>query len=654
MAATEQKKSYEVVKNFKGLNTKANRTAIEKDEFAWLENAMPIGYANLKIIPNYSTANVTFGNLVTTLTSTNINNADYALGFCLDGRAEAVNVTTYSKVNIAAASTFSSAGINVSQWKSERALIGDPNNGIYSWDGTNLVSIGSVGSIAITNGGSNYTSTPAIVISAPNQTGGVQATAQATVTANVVSAITLTEAGSGYTSPPTVTITGGGGTNATAICSLVTFKKGTVSVLITNGGTGYTNSANIVVTISGGGGSNAAGTAIVGGGQITRVVMTNAGSNYTNNSNITVTITGGGGSNATAKAVIQTDTVSGIQTFSGRTWVSQGRTITYSAAGSYSDFTSVSAGSLTLTDNTLHSNIIQLLAANNFLYIFGEDSINVFSDVRVTNTGTTIFTNTNVSASVGTRLPYAIFPYFRSVLFMNEYGAYALVGSTTSKISDALDGVFPNIDFSTAIITAGQVLLNNILCAAFNIRYNDSGTYRYIQAVFFEKKWFFTNQNTALKLITSIPTGGKINMYGTTGTNLLHLYSDGGTDIPSIITTALMPMTDPIRTKQALKVGIEATITNGAVLYTTIDSEQSSSPPYTLGNYVNWLNNFGIATPWVNNSSATIQWIGGQGYVLYKTDAQQWGKYLGMTVTSNSTGMVIHGFDYEHELRVRF
>lgn len=654
MAATEQKKSYEVVKNFKGLNTKANRTAIEKDEFAWLENAMPIGYANLKIIPNYSTANVTFGNSVTTLTSTNINNADYALGFCLDGRAEAVNVTDYSKVTVASAGTFSTSGINVSQWKSERALIADPNNGIYSWDGTNLVSIGSVGSIAITNGGSNYTSTPAIVISAPNQTGGVQATAQATVTANVVSAITLTEAGSGYTSPPTVTITGGGGTNATAICSLVTFKKGTVSVLITNGGTGYTNAANIVVTISGGGGSNAAGTAIVGGGQITRVVMTNAGSNYTNNSNITVTITGGGGSNATAKAVIQTDTVSGIQTFSGRTWVSQGRTITYSAAGSYSDFTSVSAGALTLTDNTLHSNIIQLLAANNFLYIFGEDSINVFSDVRVTNTGTTIFTNTNVSASVGTRLPYAIFPYFRSVLFMNEYGAYALVGSTTSKISDALDGVFPNIDFTTAIITAGQVLLNNILCAAFNIRYNDSGTYRYIQAVFFEKKWFFTNQNTALKLITSIPTGGKINMYGTTGTNLLHLYSDGGTDIPSIITTALMPMTDPIRTKQALKVGIEATITNGSVLYTTIDSEQSSSPPYTLGNYVNWINNFGIAIPWVNNSSATIQWIGGQGYVLYKTDAQQWGKYLGMTVTSNSTGMVIHGFDYEHELRVRF
>jgi hypothetical protein len=576
------------------------------------------------------------------------------LAFQEDGRAESVRIDTNTKANVAVTGTFSNTGINTTQWKDNIVLIGDPNNGIYSWDGTNLVSIGSVGSIAITDGGSGYTSTPAIVISAPNQTGGIQATAQATVTANVVSAITLTEAGSGYTSPPTVTITGGGGTNATAIASIVTFKKGTVAVNVTNGGTGYTNAANTVVTISGGGGTNAAGTAILSGGQISRVIMTNPGTGYTNTANITVTITGGGGSNATANAVITTETVSGIQTFSGRNWVAQGRTVYYSAAGSYNDFTSVSAGSITLTDTTLHSNIIQLLSANNFLYIFGQDSINVFSDVRVSNVGTTVFTNTNVSASVGTRLPYAIFPYFRSVLFMNEYGVYALVGSTTSKLSDALDGVFPNIDFTTAKVTAGQVLLNNILCAAFNIRYNDSGTYRYVQAVFFEKKWFFTNQGSDLALIVSVPTGGKIKMYGTNGTNFNLLYNDATSSVPSIIKTALDPMTDPIRTKQALKVGIEATIAGGGLLDTTIDSETGSSPVYNLGNYVSWLNNFGNPISWTNNSSAVILWYGGQGYVLYKTDAQQWGKYLGMTVTSNSAGFVVNGFEYEHELRVRF
>lgn len=654
MAAAEQKKSYQVVKQFRGINTKANRTAIDENEFAWLENAMPIGYANLKITPYSSNTAVSFANVATGLYAANIINNDYALAFQEDGSCEAVDIISNTTSNVAIAGTFSNSGINTTQWKSERVLISDKDKGIFSWDGTNIVAIGAVGSIGIVNGGSGFTSTPAVTISAPNQTGGIQAEAEAIIAANAVSSIILTEGGSGYTSPPTITITGGGGANANAVCSLVTFATGTVSVIVTNGGTGYTNVANTVVTISGGGGTNAAGQAILSGGQLINVIMTNAGSGYTNASNITVTITGGGGSNATARAVINADPLVGIQTFSGRTWVAQGRTVSYTAAGTYNDFTSVSAGSLTLTDNTLHSNIVQLLSANNFLYIFGEDSINVFSDVRVTNTGVTIFTNTNVSASVGTRLPYAIFPYFRSVLFMNEYGVYALVGSTTSKLSDALDGVFPDIDFTTAIVTAGQVLLNNILCAGFNIRYNDSGTYRYIQAVFFERKWFFTNQRTDLKLVMSIPSDGKIKMFGTNGTGLYHLYNDSSSPIESIIQSPLQAMGDPIRTKQALKIGIEATVSTSALLNVTVDSESNASPVYVLGNFVGWINNFGSTIPWINNSSSTVSWVGGQGYNLYKTDAQQWGKYLGMTVTSNSAGFVVNGFEYEHELRVRF
>jgi len=291
------------------------------------------------------------------------------------------------------------------------------------------------------------------------------------------------------------------------------------------------------------------------------------------------------------------------------------------------------------------------------LYIFGDDSINVFSDVRVTTQGTTLFTNTNVSASVGSKLSYAIFPYFRSVLFMNNYGIYALVGSTTSKLSDSLDGLFPNIDFVTEEVTAGQVLLNNILCAAFNFRYFDdqfTNSYRYIQAVFFEKKWFLTSQGDNLKYTTSVPVGGIITMYGVRDRDLYALYQDTASPITSRIQTALLPLTDPIRTKQALKFGIEATLTNGGVLDVTVDSENGSSPIYSLSNFVTWYNNSGSIIPWINNSSTVTSWITGSGYALYKSDAQQWGKYLGLTQTSNSAAFVVNTFELEHELRVRF
>jgi len=658
MAAAEQKKSYEVVKQFKGVNTKANRTAIGDDEFYWLENAMPIGYGNLKITPTYSNVgSVTFSNTVTFYCSANIGLIDYLIAFQADGSAEYVRLDTNAKGTIAGAGTFSATGVNMSQWKNDRILILDPAKGYFTWDSISLIFIGAVGQIGVVQGGTGYTSAPAVIISAPNTSNGVQATAVATITANAVSSITITEAGTGYTSSPTITFNGGGGSGANAVAGITTFATGTVSVLVTSGGAGYTNASNLTVTIAGGGGAGATAQGIVGGNTVTQVVMTNVGSGYTNASNITVTISGGGGTNATAKAIINTNPGVGIQSFSGRVWIANGRTVSYSAAGSYSDFTSVSAGQVTLTDATLHGNITQLLSANNFLYIFGDDSINVFSDVRVTNAGTTLFTNTNVSASVGTKLPYAIYPYFRSVLFMNNYGVYALVGSTTTKISDNLDGVFPYIDF-TSPVYAGQVLLNNILCAAFNFKYTGglgtSSSSRYIQAIFFEKKWFFTSASSDLAYITSAPLAGKINLYGTNGNSCVRLYADASSAINSYVQTSLNPMKDPIRTKQALKVGVEATLTSGTEITVTVDSETGSSLPVLLGELVNWINNAGTVIAWKNNSNTIISWYGGGGYTLYKTDARQWGKYLGMTVTSTGPNFVINGFEYEHELRVRF
>lgn len=738
MAAAEQKKSYAVIKNFKGLNTKANRTAIDEAEFSWIENAMPIGFGNIKITKAQTRltttlgANITANATVTTLENCNLNGTDYVLAFEDNGQGQYVNINTSTLGNISVVGKFSNSAISTAQYKDERIIIGDPNKGLFTWDGANLVSIGSVGTIGITNAGSGYVTAPTVTISAPNEANGVQATAVSTITTgsgglsaiNVtsggsgytavpgitigppnltggtqatafatisggavvavtignagsgyttapsitfssgsaaatavvatgqVNSITLTNAGTGYTSSPTVTISAPpSGTTATAIASISTFATGTVSIVVTNGGTGYSNAANTVVTITGSG-SNAAGTAILSGGQVVQVVMTNPGTGY--GANTTVAITGGGATtNATALAVVNTNPIADVATFSGRVWVAQGRTVTYSAAGSYSDFTSVSAGAFTLTDSTLHGNIQAMTSANNFLYIFGDDSINVFSDLRVTSTGSTLFTNTNVSASVGSKRNRAIFPYFRSLLFMNDYGIYALVGSTTSKISDPLDGIFPFIDFSLPI-SAGQVLLNNILCAAFNFTYTASGASpRQLQAVFFDKKWFLTSQGS-LDYVTSVPVSGVISMYGVDDKDFYKLYNSSTASINSQIQTALSPMQDTIRTKQALKFGVEAILAQGATFTITVDSEQGSSPPYTLDNFVQWYNNSSQIIPWQNNSSQIIGWIVTNGYFLYKSDAQQYGKYLGLNLTSSDPGFVVSTFEMEHELRVRF
>jgi hypothetical protein len=576
MAALEQKKSYFVAKDFKGINVTNNRTAIGEGEFSWLENTQPIGFGNVKIVNAPDTIDtVTFANTVTYMAAANIQNTEFLFAFQEDGSAQYVNIENNTQGNLAAANTFSNSNVQIVQWKNERILIIDPANGYKTWDGTNLVSIGSIGSVTINDPGTGY-SNANVSISAPDETGGEPAVGEVVLLSNTVAQVILTEPGTGYTSPPTITINDPTGANANVTCTLF----------------------------------NQSGT--------------------------------------------------GIATFSGRTWISEERTVYYSAADTYNDFINVSAGFLTLTDSTLRTNIATIIAANNFLYIFGEDSINVFSDVRVNSvTGETLFTNTNVSASIGSGFKYAIFPYFRSMLFLNRYGVYALVGATTTKISDSIDDVFTDIDFSLPI-TSGQVLINNILCAAWTFVYNDAGTPRTIQLVFFDRKWFITSQGSTITRTASATLAGNIIMYGTTGTDLIKFYSNNTTGIDWELETALWPMGDPIRDKQALKVGVEATLGSGfASMQAFIDSENQQSAAIDFANTVFWVNNSGTVIPWINNSSQQIGWTsqGGSvtsGYFLYRSDAKMYGKYLGLTLTGNTTPFTINGFQLEHELRARF
>jgi hypothetical protein len=577
MAALEQKKSYFVSKDFKGVNVTNNRTAIGEGEFAWLENTQPIGFGNIRIINAPSNvAGVTFANTVSYMASANIQNTEYLFAFQEDGSAQFVNIETDTLGNLAPSSTFSNSNVQIVQWKNERILIIDPSNGYKTWDGTNLVDIGSVGTVEVNNSGTNYTNAT-VTFSVPDQTGGEQATGEVVLTTgNTIAQVIVTNAGYGYTAAPTVTITDPGGSNANVTCTLF----------------------------------NQSGT--------------------------------------------------GLATFSGRAWISDQRTVYYSAADSFNDFISVSAGFLTLTDSTLRTDISTIIAANNFLYVFGEDSINVFSDVRVNSvTGETLFTNTNVSASIGSGFKYAIFPYFRSMLFLNRYGVYALVGATTSKISDSIDDIFTNIDFAQPI-TAGQVLINNILCAAWTVTYNDAGTPRKIQVVFFDRKWFITDQGDTITRTASAVIAGNILLYGTTGSNLIKFYNSATATLEWRIATALWPMGDPIRDKQALKLGVEATLSTGFASFDAfMDSENQQSPAIPFANSVEWINNLGNPIAWTNSGGSTIGWTsifipGGNQYYLYRSDARMYGKYLGVTLTGTTTPFTINGFQLEHELRARF
>jgi len=77
-----------------------------------------------------------------------------------------------------------------------------PGTGIAT---AGITSLGSVGIVTITSGGSGYTTTPNVAITTAPE-GGTDAAAEAVMVGGTISAIRISNAGSGYTSAPTITI----------------------------------------------------------------------------------------------------------------------------------------------------------------------------------------------------------------------------------------------------------------------------------------------------------------------------------------------------------------------------------------------------------------------------------------------------------------
>ena len=79
---------------------------------------------------------------------------------------------------------------------------------------------GFIDSVSLTAGGSGYTSTPTVTVSAPDNADGTRATVLAVVSGGSVTELRITNSGWGYTSAPTVTFSGGVGSGAAASAAL--------------------------------------------------------------------------------------------------------------------------------------------------------------------------------------------------------------------------------------------------------------------------------------------------------------------------------------------------------------------------------------------------------------------------------------------------
>lgn len=534
-----------------------------------------------------------------------------------------------------------------------------------------------VGPVLLQNAGTGYTSDPNVTVSGGG--GGAPGTVQD---------IIVTAPGNGYTSPPTLTIdppSSGVTATATADLQMVLAKVSGAGtdyepgdILVLQGGT-FNTAAQLQVTsvnastgaitgfsilqvgdysaiptgsvsVVGGFGSSATFTLNFGIGPVT---LTNPGSGYTSNPN--VTLSGGSGQLAvlvanvnvisSAVVVANLSVVPGsgdqIAVFSGRVWISDGaRTIIFSAPDDFTDFrSSTGGGSFVIEDSTLINLITGLYSANNYLYVFGKTSIDVISGVQIVN-GETVFSRTNITASIGTNEFTSIVPYYRGLAFATQYGFYILNGTTCQKISNELDGYYRTMTGAIPI-SGGYFNLSNNICLGF-LSYTSGNPYapysRALLAIYFDKKWTFSSQGDNLKLCCTALYNGNPVLYGTDGTNFYSLMTNNEIygaytfKFTHTMVSKLWNMGEPFREKQTLKYGMETnvgTFTANPVAW-IVDTENPG--------------NFQPGSFFPGAATETF------GYSFGKLDVEVYGNYIGIQSNDQYSEITFSAFHIQYEL----
>lgn len=645
------------LRDFKGVNTQADRRAIGDDEFAWLENVMPIGRGNARTVPGPSAALATLGGALSCyyMAEGNISNVSYMFMFCIDGSAYQVNLTTYAITTVGAAGTFAGSGTKIAQWKNERILIIDPTYGYFSWCPTDTPPLttykGALESVTVNFGGTGFTNSTTTTLTPSSGS----ATFSATICVNAI-ALHSASGGANYQVGDVLTLSGGTFTSA-ATMTVTTVSAGAITAFnLTTTGIYTVSAGTSAVACTGGHGTGATFDPTWG---IYAVTVVTPGSGYVTAPTITV-----GGAGAGTAAVLTVNlaintTGTTIAVYAGRVWIGNNRTIVYSAPNTYNDFNPVDlAGSFVMTDDTMKSQIIRLFSSNSFLYVISSNSINVISNVTVTtpvytSTGSvitpsvTVFSNSNLTPDAGTEMHDSVVTVGRTIALAVDYGFIGITGATPAKFSDELDGVFPLFDL-TQFVSGGMAVILNIKCLCFLVKYNDplTGTVRQLLCVSFNKKWYFSSQVAGMTFVaTASPDPDVPALWATDGNNLYKLFSNTTANLAQIIQTKLWDMGSPLITKEAMKFGIETKSPSvPATLSVNIDTENSTQNyAFSGGNTIVWTNNAGATISWTNNTSAPIVWTAA-GYLMNQKNIEQVGNYLGVTATANTQGLTYIGF----------
>jgi len=345
-----------------------------------------------------------------------------------------------------------------------------------------------------------------------------------------------------------------------------------------------------------------------------------------------------------------------IENYSGRVWIANGATITFSAPGSVTDFSSGNGGgNFTSSDSFLRTRFVQLKQTNGFLYLIADSSVNYISGVQTSGSPpVTTFTNQNADPETGSPWPNTVDVFNRNILFANPFGVQISYGGAVTKISEMLDGIYNTVpNFGNLIPSAAKAIIFGKKVWMFLLPIIDpiSGLQVNKLLLWNGKLWWASQQDVALIFIQFQEIDSVLTAWGTDGTSIYPLFAQPSTGFQKIVQSRLWDGPGGYQfNKTANRFWALAAYYSflSANLSVSIDTENPSTDSENLTlalgpTQVVWTNNSNQIVPWTNNSAQVVTWhTSGAAFALSSPQAIGiTGALTGFTITTSAADMAL-------------
>jgi len=226
-----------------------------------------------------------------------------------------------------------------------------------------------------------------------------------------------------------------------------------------------------------------------------------------------------------------------IEIYNKRVWVAGKDVISYSAPSNGADFsTTGGGGSMGYFGDRLTYTFQDLAQSAGYLYVFGDSSTDVISNVQLTGTGTTsqpfstAFNYANLDPQVGHRFPRPVGRVGRHFVQANGAGIFMTTGGDAQPIGDKLTNTWVTLDTSLYLPTFASATMFNFRVLLCNGRFTDPfGVTRNLLLMWHpvtgQPFWSVASQGLELTHIGYYEQDSIMTPYGTDGTSLYQLFA---------------------------------------------------------------------------------------------------------------------------------